>query len=208
VGALDGKIRVYLNDASSGAPNLQSARLVQLGSSDLLVPNGRSCPLVWDIDGDGKQDLLSGNTDGQICLYLNVGTAADPKFESMQYLQADGQAINIGAQRSRMCLADMNGDGLQDILSGGADGLVRCYLQKPAALPVFQFKECGVKDGMCYMEIIGTQGISVSIDVASGMEEPVRWQPLFTTNCPASSLTLTQEITSNSQRFYRVRRLP
>ena len=93
-------------------PNYKTAKTVLLGSSDLLVPSGRSCPLVWDIDGDGKKDLLSGNTDGQICLYLNTGTDAEPNFDVMQSLKADDLPINIGSQRSRICLADLNNDGI------------------------------------------------------------------------------------------------
>jgi WD40 repeat protein len=208
VGDLDGKIRVYLNDATSGTPNYRTAAVLQLGASNLLIPSGRSTPLVWDIDGDGKKDLLSGNTDGKICLYLNTGTDAEPKFDANQWLAADGQPINIGSQRSRICLADMNGDGLPDLLSGGADGKIRYYQQKPAPSPMIQYKSCGLADGHFYMEIVGGKGLMLSIDYAENLTNPMQWHPLLVTNCPSASLVLTQEVAADPQRFFRVRQSP
>jgi hypothetical protein len=90
---------------------------------------------VADLNGDGRKDLLAGNTDGQLYLYLNNGTDAEPKFQGSQKVQAKGAEINLGTSRSRPFVCDFNGDGRLDLLVGGADGLVRLYLHQQSALP-------------------------------------------------------------------------
>jgi hypothetical protein len=122
VGALDGKVRVYLNRRTTGEPDLASAAVVQEGASDLAVPSGRSAVDVCDFNGDGRKDLLLGNTDAQLVFYPNVGTDAAPVFAEHQVVLGP-----TGTSRTRPFVADINGDGTVDILLGSLDGLVRQY---------------------------------------------------------------------------------
>ena len=41
VGALDGKIRIYLNESAAGPADFQSEMILQSGSVDVVVPTGR-----------------------------------------------------------------------------------------------------------------------------------------------------------------------
>ena len=84
---------------------------------------------VVDLNDDGRKDLVLGNTEGQLVFYPNVGTDAAPLFDGSQLLEADGETIDLsGIPRSRPSVADVNGDGVPDLLVGAADGLVRQYL--------------------------------------------------------------------------------
>ncbi|MGE5296210.1 MAG: FG-GAP-like repeat-containing protein, partial [Solirubrobacterales bacterium] len=122
-GALDGKVHVFLNRTTSGAPDLASPVTVKEGTGDLVVSSGRSSVDVCDFNADGRKDLVLGNTDAQVIFYANVGTDAAPVF--------DGHATILGTTggvRSRPFVSDINSDGIPDLLLGTSDGLVRRYL--------------------------------------------------------------------------------
>jgi hypothetical protein len=128
VGAMDGRVRVYLNAGTQGAPVFVTETVVAAGGSDLLVPSGRSSLCLADLDDDGVRDLLTGNTDGQLLIYHNDGTEHAPIFNSFAGVTADGVAIDLdGTPRSRPCLVDWDDDLALDILVGSGDGKVRLY---------------------------------------------------------------------------------
>lgn len=128
VGSLDGRVRVFLDCAGSGPADFRDSITVQDGSADLTVPSGRSSISVFDLNGDGRKDLVLGNTEGQVIFYANTGTDAVPVFQGYRTVSADGIAIDLpGAARSRLCVTDFNADGVADLLVGSADGSVRLY---------------------------------------------------------------------------------
>ncbi len=92
------------------------------------MPTGRSCPAVRDLDGDGKKDLLTGDTNGQLLFYSNAGTDDAPSFSGYTLVESDGTAIDLpGTPRSRPFVCDWTGDGEPDVLVGAGDGKVHLY---------------------------------------------------------------------------------
>ncbi len=127
-GALDGQVRVYLNQAASGAPDFRAALLVNDGGVALDDASGRSSVAVIDLNGDGRKDLVLGNTAGEMRFFANVGTNAAPVFDGVVAIQAGGAAIDLaGTPRSRPFVGDFNADGTPDLLVGSEDGLIRWY---------------------------------------------------------------------------------
>jgi len=125
---MDGKVRVMLDQATTGWPDFREVEFLLDDGNELFVPSGRSSVAVADLDGDGRKDLVAGNTDGELLLYGNVGTDALPEFEGYTAILADDQPINLpGSPRSRPFIGDVNADGIVDLLIGSADGLVRLY---------------------------------------------------------------------------------
>ena len=125
VGAYDGKIHVFLNEGSDGAPDFRAESFAQDDGADLLVPSNRSSPVVFDLDGDGAKDLVVGNTEGQMLFYRNVGTDAAPAFSGYSPIEADGAPIDLaGTPRSRPSVCYWTDDGYPDLLIGAGDGLV------------------------------------------------------------------------------------
>lgn len=128
-GALDGRIFVFINAGTDAAPDFKAATCVPGEEGDLSVPSYRASPVVGDFNFDGKKDLLAGNTNGQLLLFTNVGTDAEPAFAGYVGMEADGVPIDLaGTPRSRPSVCYWDDDLLRDVLIGAGDGLVRLYL--------------------------------------------------------------------------------
>jgi hypothetical protein len=135
-GGLDGAIHVYYNCGCGGyiPPRFNTSPpegvFPQASGRDLIVPSGRSSPVIVDADGDGRRDILTGNTDGQILFYKNVGADYFPMFEGHTPVQSVGQPIDLaGSLCSRPFVCYWNGrkDKHWDLLVGYGDGKIRLY---------------------------------------------------------------------------------
>ena len=137
IGALDGRIHLYVNEGTNSEPEFLAEAFVQENGADLVVPSFRSSPVIMDLDGDGLKDLLTGNTDGQLLFYSNVGTDASPIFSGYTLIEADGIAIDLaGTPRSRPFVCDWTGDGNLDVLIGAYGGQIHLYegVPEPATI--------------------------------------------------------------------------
>ena len=80
-------------------------------------------PFAIDYNGDTTIDLLLGTGDGKIALFLNHGDNENPLFSDFSFITSgtDGKIIDIG-ERAVPCMADLNHDGLNDLLVGCSEG--------------------------------------------------------------------------------------
>lgn len=144
-GAYDGAIHIYYNGRGDGVmpPQFSFSEsggvLAQADGRDLVVPGVRSSPVVADLDGDGRIDLLVGNTDGQLLFYRNIGDNTLPVFSGYTLVTSAGAPIDLaGSPRSRPSICHWTGDGFfgprdgyWDVLVGSADGKIRLYRGLP-----------------------------------------------------------------------------
>ena len=100
-------------------------------------------PVGIDWDGDGDDDIVSGNTAGYIVFYENLSgpKVAQPKWAAPKQLEANGKAIRIlagvngsiqGPAESKwgyttINVADWDGDELPDIVCNSILGKVHWY---------------------------------------------------------------------------------
>jgi hypothetical protein len=146
VGGLDGLIHLYANCGCGGAvpPRFYfsdpEGNFVQAGGFDLEVPGRRSSPVVADLDGDGRMDILTGNTNGELLFYRNTSVVYPHEFADPVAVTSQGAPIVLPAlpgnqgprSRPAMCYWTGGADGYWDILVGSGDGLVRLYRGLPA----------------------------------------------------------------------------
>ncbi|MCI0513895.1 T9SS type A sorting domain-containing protein, partial [candidate division KSB1 bacterium] len=87
------------------------------------------------------KDLVVGQEDGRVALFINQKTNAEPAFNQVQYVKANGVDLDVSNSYFDRCapeIADLNGDGLQDLILGQQDGSVVFYANSGSqANPVF-----------------------------------------------------------------------
>ena len=106
-----------------------------------------------DFNNDGKKDLISGDTKGQVWFFNNIGTDEAPVLAKGVRIESDGDPI-VGVDRaykngkrlskptklmgiySKIDIADYNDDGLVDILIGHTS---------PAGHDVVVYRNTGTK---------------------------------------------------------------
>ena len=77
----------------AGAPTLEAGVMLQDADQALDVGDV-SVPAVVDWNNDGCKDLLVGRrNEGNILVYLNQGTDADPEFNGGSYVLCGGVPI-------------------------------------------------------------------------------------------------------------------
>jgi hypothetical protein len=113
-----------------------------------------------DWNNDGKKDLLSGDGEGQVWLFLNTGTDEAPELAEGVLVQADGKPIvgtppqyekSIDGENrfvrniekligicSKIHFGDWDGDGLRDLLVGQSG---------PGGHDILFYKNIGTQDG-------------------------------------------------------------
>jgi len=89
-----------------------------------------AAPRVVDWNNDGKKDLITGDRNGYIYVFLNTGTDAAPVFSGSspydaQKLRVNGSTFDSG-YNSMLFIVDWDNDGDLDVLCGDdAYGKVR-----------------------------------------------------------------------------------
>ncbi len=82
-------------------------------------------PCFADWDNDGDLDILIGSMEGEIVLVVNEGTRARPVYASRaRLLHHNGRPIRVPWGEGAPEVADWDGDGLVDLLSGSGSGAV------------------------------------------------------------------------------------
>ena len=83
-------------------------------------------PVFYDIDRDGKIDVLIASTSGNLAYFRNAGTNLAPQYhlETQNYggVQADFLSMGVNAN-----IADLNADGKPELLVATRTGFLKVY---------------------------------------------------------------------------------
>lgn len=116
------RIAYFRNNGSANQPSFE------LVTDDWLSLSGITqyalYPAFGDLDGDGDEDLLFGNSDGTLIQYLN--TAGAGNTPSFTFASPAYQGIDIG-NNSMPQIVDVNRDGKNDLLVGERAGVLNYF---------------------------------------------------------------------------------
>ena len=86
-------------------------------------------PFVADWNNDGLKDLLVGQADGTVKLFVNGGSDAAPAFAGATDLAISGGTLNVVGGASPVVI-DLNADGAKDLVVGSASGKVYAFINQ------------------------------------------------------------------------------
>lgn len=140
VGRGDGTIEIFPNFSDVGLA-IGASMFVEAnyGAGNLYLDVGdraRTAPV--DFNSDGLMDLIVGNSAGEIYLFRNSsGVSCNAVMDAYEAIQADGTAMQVSGEASP-AVADIDGDGLFDLLIGSSDGEIRYFHNSGTpAIPLF-----------------------------------------------------------------------
>jgi TolB-like protein len=110
-----GEIFLYLNEGTNQQPAFGKHFKLNNGSLDV---GSDSSPDVVDWNGDGKKDLVIGNDNGEIIVFLNQGTNHEPQFNN----EGDKLPLKLGPGAIPQVLS--KGRGMNDLVVADRSGEV------------------------------------------------------------------------------------
>ena len=177
-GHRDGNFYVYENTGDTSSPNFVSLSVNAYGLTDV---GDISNPVLLDVDNDGDLDLVAGAQDGTLNYFENIGTASTPIFDTVQTNAFGG--IDVG-DYSTLSAADINNDGLMDLVIGAQDGTIS-YLETSGPKGYTLTVETTDSGGLTYSEVM-------TIAVTDVNEAPVVSGPTSFNTDEDNAIVLTE----------------
>ncbi|HKJ22506.1 MAG TPA: VCBS repeat-containing protein, partial [Gammaproteobacteria bacterium] len=111
-----------LNTGTTSSPQWTPAPTGSGWNITGLASAQRHSPALGDLDGDGRADLLLGDSTGAVVAYRNTGSGWTAANASWNIADPNG-SINFAGP----AIGDLNGDGAPDVLYGDATGVSFAY---------------------------------------------------------------------------------
>lgn len=148
----EGRVLVLENEGTPDVPEfkLENARDLTVNGEPLVVrqdgtnywaSNWKGCwglqAAFGDIDGDGKEDLVTGGLLGEITVYRGKGVCGE--YEDQEFFSQTNAPLRA-VNRSHVALRDLDGDGRDELVVGymqsldGGSGAFAVYRYQDGAL--------------------------------------------------------------------------
>lgn len=130
-----------------------------------------SCPIIGDWNNDGGMDLIVGNKDGKINIFLNIKTwpGEEPLFNASFNVRGQQPHDLLQGEYSVPFVVDWDSDGKKDLIIGDVDGYVTYFRNSgtntanPEFSSGFRPQRTG-PGGMMDVRVDGGYGVPVAFD--------------------------------------------
>ena len=119
----------YYRNESAGGTITFTKKIDDNNPFNDIDPGNNSTPTFADIDGDGDQDLVIGQSDGTLKYYRKNATNSSPLFTELTSTNNPFNGINVG-NFSAPTFADIDGDDKLDLVIGERHGTLKYYLNE------------------------------------------------------------------------------
>ncbi len=123
-GSADGRIYYFEGRGMSDNYEMGVAEYLTDKEGNPLDVGAYSSPVVFDIDGDGMGEIISGAEDGVIRAYHSAKTDENPNSKAFSYM---GEVLNTGLSDSMVSSGFLNDDNIMDLAVGSRTGEMRVY---------------------------------------------------------------------------------
>jgi hypothetical protein len=125
IGRLFGELEYFANTGSRANPVFRVLNPA-LGGIPADPFDRSTAPLVADMDGNGKPDLLTGNRNGVLRIFTDFTNDLNAVFTPEENVLADSltgqyRATKLGGNLI-FSAGDLTGDGMPDLVAGSATG--------------------------------------------------------------------------------------
>ncbi|MEW6006953.1 MAG: VCBS repeat-containing protein [bacterium] len=126
VGDEYGYIRLYLNYGTDMNPSFATGTKLLLGTGNTEIQvSYNSTPAFIDYNNNKKADLIAGDRNGNLWLFLNYGSDQLPLYDYGRILSSPSVSGNASC-----FISDWDNDGRKDFVLGNRNGSVYLYLLK------------------------------------------------------------------------------
>ena len=124
----DGYIWLFRQGGPANSTDFLAGTRVTASGSPIRVGTGYTGCCLADMDGDGRSDLVAAGNDNRVRYFSNIETLSSPAFGSSVVIRGNrGPFVLPDTVGGRIDVADWDGDGLWDLITGDFNGYLTWY---------------------------------------------------------------------------------
>lgn len=178
VGERNGNINYFRNTGSTGNPQfiLATDSVGRIKTSTLTIPFGNSAPVVMDLDGDTKLDLIFGGYENIISWVSNISDSISSRVTPVPLFP--GAPTPIGRKIAPV-IADITNDGQWELLMGLQAGGLNFYSENPPAFRPVKTRDRQLTEALSFNIFPNPTKTNVQVRISNNpFKEDIFWEAI------------------------------